>query len=95
MGDMADDIEWQAAVYQMQYENHIDNIENNFNHGIWETKDGDEIPFCRMEDSHLLNTIAWLKRNKNFHCSEGYIEVMQYEYDFRRLKSERNVEVPF
>jgi hypothetical protein len=29
---------------------------------VWRTKDGREIPIYRMEDAHLLNTIAYLRK---------------------------------
>jgi hypothetical protein len=28
----------------------------------WETKNGDEIPYKKLEDSHLLNILKWIER---------------------------------
>lgn len=36
----------------------------------WETKEGTEIPYKKLEDSHLLNILKWIKRKSK----EGMIE---------------------
>ena len=28
----------------------------------WETKDGKEIPYSKLEDSHLLNILKWIEK---------------------------------
>ena len=32
---------------------------------IWITRDGDEVPITQMSNSHLLNTIRYLKRRRD------------------------------
>lgn len=28
----------------------------------WETKDGEQIPYSKLKDSHLLNILKWIER---------------------------------
>lgn len=43
----------------------------------WTTEQGDEIEYTKLEDSHLLNILKFIKRR----AEEGMIEVISYGYE--------------
>lgn len=51
--------------------------------GIWTTKDGRRIPVRDMTTSHILNTIAYIKRNWDTDIYQPWIDVFEEELERR------------
>lgn len=47
----------------------------------WVTKDGERIPVREMSDSHLVNTIQYLRRNAQIQLMESTLAIGQYLSD--------------
>lgn len=42
----------------------------------WETKNGDEIPYKKIKDDHLLNILKWIKKR----AKDGVMECVSFGY---------------
>lgn len=66
MGEMEGELDWEGEGAN---DAEIADSERRLEGRIWMTKTGEEIPVSTMTDSHLLNTLRFLKRNGYIHES--------------------------
>lgn len=61
---------WQQTRWQ---------IEDEAKHGVWTTKDGQEIPVEDMTTSHIRNTIAFIERTDKTDLYLPWVKVFKAE----------------
>lgn len=62
---------------------YMDEVEQQARSGVWETKDGEKVRVEDMTDSHLRNTIAFLKREDEVDILLPWINRLERELDRR------------
>ena len=80
MGDEADAI--YDRMWECEYDDTQEIIDENAKEGYWETNDGDCIPFDKITARHKQNIIAFCKRNdltapKELNSEEEYNDGLQ------------------
>ena len=64
--------------------NYEEDIWNEAQNGVWETKDGRLIPVEEMTTEHINNTIAFIKRNWDNEIYQPWIDVFNEELERRK-----------
>lgn len=64
--------------------NYEEDIWNEAQNGVWETKDGRLIPVEEMTTEHIHNTIAFIKRNWDNEIYQPWIDVFNEELERRK-----------
>lgn len=74
--------EWDAEIRYRARVSKAREIKDLYQSGVlfWETKDGSKIHTSAMTDSHLINTISWLKRkDEDDVLINRWIEILEIE----------------
>lgn len=87
MGDIADYYEEIAMMQMAEEESMIEELYKSYREGrlIWNTQNGDEILISKMTDSHVYNSIAYLKRQESSDYIVATIDILQQELIKRKL----------
>ena len=64
--------------------NYEEDIWNEAQNEVWETKDGRLIPVEEMTTEHIHNTIAFIKRNWDNEIYQPWIDVFNEELERRK-----------
>lgn len=74
--------EW-IAEHEYDFYDIQGRIEDEAKHGVWFTKDGQEIPVEDMTTSHIRNTIAYIERTDKYDLYMPWLKVFKKELERR------------
>jgi len=98
MGDHADDMMFEALKQELRheytekaYEERAKAIIEKYKMGIavWTNQQGEELPLCTMSNSHIHNTIKFLKRKPDKTAvTDAWIYILETEETKRQQQKE-------